>query len=151
MSQLQAMVRPALEKIKSEITRTFEYYKGQSGESTISKIILTGGSASTRNLKQYISDALGVPVIVPELEFKLDQRFSGALGAAMGGTEKINLLPSELKDAWKPLFNRFAKPRVLVPIFLSFLLLLYTRVLLQELTSEAEQCTSSAGIRQWII
>ncbi|HVN67652.1 MAG TPA: pilus assembly protein PilM, partial [Candidatus Sulfotelmatobacter sp.] len=55
LTQLQAMVRPALEKIQSEISRTFEYYKGQTGEASINKIIMTGGSALTPNLKEFIA------------------------------------------------------------------------------------------------
>src|SRR3989339_188592 len=80
-TQLQAMVRPALEKIQAEISRTFEYYKGQTGEGTINKIIFTGGSTLTPNLKEFIGDGLGIPLTLPTTQPNLDPRLSAAVGA----------------------------------------------------------------------
>src|SRR3989339_171354 len=65
IAQLQAMVRPALEKVLNEIARTIEYYKGQSGEATVNKIILTGGSSLTPNFKEFLEAGLGIPIETP--------------------------------------------------------------------------------------
>ncbi|MBU0672068.1 MAG: pilus assembly protein PilM, partial [Candidatus Margulisbacteria bacterium] len=139
-SQLQAMVRPALERVQDEITRTFEYYKGQTGEAAINKILITGGSSMTINLIEFLSQGLGIPVVSPAImdgrhyDKKLADkpalervlpRLSAAIGAALVGDEKINLMPEEVKYWWRPLTRRFIKPQYLAAIFAVFLLLLY--------------------------
>jgi type IV pilus assembly protein PilM len=125
LSQLQAMVRPALEKILSEIARTFEYYKGQTGEGGVNKIILTGGSSLTPKLKEFLSDGLGIPIVAPEPFPKLNPRLSAALGAALTGAQKINLLPEEVKFRWRTISRKFLKPQYLVIGFVLCLALIY--------------------------
>jgi type IV pilus assembly protein PilM len=140
INQLQAMVRPALERVKDEIMRTFEYYKGQTGEAVISKIILTGGSSLTINLVDFLSESLGIPVEtpnamegrdydagIPDRPFldKVLSRLSAAIGAALVGDEKINLVPPEIKHRYRLLLQKVAKPQYLLPAFVAFLLLAY--------------------------
>ena len=125
LSQLQAMVRPALEKMLSEIARTFEYYKGQTGEGAVNKIILTGGSSLTPNLKEFLSEGLGIPIVTPEPFPKLNPRLSAALGAALSGAQRINLLPEEVKYRWRTVSRKFLKPQYLVVSFALFLVLIY--------------------------
>lgn len=125
ITQLQAMVRPALEKILSEISRTFEYYKGQTGEGGIGKIVLTGGSSLTPNLKEFLGEGLGVSIITPEPFPKLNPRLSAALGAALSGATQINLLPEEVRFRWRTLSRKFLKPQYLVAGFSLFLGLIY--------------------------
>jgi len=140
ISQLQAMVRPALERVQDEIMRTFEYYKGQTGEAAIHKIYLTGGSAMTINLVDFLSEGLGTPVLVPDvmegriyseklpdkaaLE-KVVMRLSAAIGAALLAGEKVNLMPEEVKHHFKVLVQKYSKPQYLVPAFVVALLLFY--------------------------
>ncbi len=125
LNQLQAMVRPALEKMQSEIARTFEYYKGQTGEGTINKIILTGGSSLTPHLKEFLGEGLGIPVSSPEPFPKLNPRLSATLGAALSGARRINLLPDEIKYRWKIVSKKFFKPQILVGAFSAFLVVIY--------------------------
>lgn len=125
LTQLQAMVRPALEKIQSEVARTFEYYKGQTGEGAVNKVILTGGSSLTPNLGEFLGKGLGIPVVSPEPFPKLDPRLSAALGAALSGAQRINLLPEEVKYRWKLLARKLSKPQYLVSAFAGLLALVY--------------------------
>jgi len=138
ISQLQAMVRPALEKMQSEVARTFEYYKGQTGEGTINKIILTGGSSLTPNLREFIAEGLGIPVISPEPLPKLNPRLTAALGAAVTGAGKINLLPEEVKHHWKIIVQKFFKPQYLVSAFCGLLAVFYLFFWFQAFALQAE-------------
>jgi type IV pilus assembly protein PilM len=138
ISQLQAMVRPALEKMQSEVARTFEYYKGQTGEGTINKIILTGGSSLTPNLREFLAEGLGIPVVSPEPIPKLNPRLSAALGAAVLGVGKINLLPEEVKHRWKIIAQKLFKPQYLVAAFCSLLAVVFLFFWLQALALETE-------------
>ncbi|MDD5593651.1 MAG: pilus assembly protein PilM [Candidatus Margulisbacteria bacterium] len=134
LTQLQAMVRPALEKMQSEISRTFEYYKGQSGEGAVSQIILTGGSSLTPNLKEFLSKGLGVPITTPLPFPKLDPRLSVAAGAALTGAQRLNLVPKNTKLEWKSL----AKPYYLIVPFAGLLALIYLFFFLQALGLQKE-------------
>ncbi|MCU0641125.1 MAG: pilus assembly protein PilM [Candidatus Margulisbacteria bacterium] len=138
IAQLQAMVRPALEKMQSEVARTFEYYKGQTGEGAINKIILTGGSSLTPNLKEFLSAGIGIPVVSLEPLPKLNPRLAAALGAAATGARRLNLLPEEIKHRWKIAAQKFLKPQYLVMAFTGFLLLIYLFFWLQAFALQTE-------------
>jgi len=125
LGQLQAMVRPALEKIQSEIIRTFEYYKSQTGEAAVGKLVFTGGGSQTKNLKEFLAEGLGIPVISPELPFQLDLRLAGALGAALVGIQGLNLMPEEEKYPVKNIMRKLMEPQLLVPIFVGALAFIY--------------------------
>ncbi len=125
LGQLQAMVRPALEKMQSEIARTFEYYKGQTGEGAINKILLTGGSSLTPHLKEFLSEGLGIEIACPEPLPKLNPRLSATLGAALSSARRINLVPEDIKHRWKLLAKKFFKPQFLVSSFTGVLALVY--------------------------
>jgi type IV pilus assembly protein PilM len=131
LTQLQAMVRPALEKIQTEISRTFEYYKGQTGEAAINRVILTGGSSLTPNLKEFLGEALGIPVVTPEVVPKLHPRLSAALGAARTDLRRLNLVPEEIKHRWKILGQKLTRPQVLLPSCIGLLALIYFSFWLQ--------------------
>jgi type IV pilus assembly protein PilM len=138
LTQFQAMVRPALEKIQSELTRTFEYYKGQTGEAKVDKIILTGGSSQTINLAKFLSEGLGIPVVTPQPLPKLNPRLSAALGAAVVGTRRINLLPEEVKHRYRQQLQKVLKPQVLFTSYLLLLALIYFIVWLQTFSLQSE-------------
>ncbi|MBI5078458.1 pilus assembly protein PilM [Candidatus Saganbacteria bacterium] len=138
LTQLQAMARPVLEKIQNEIARTFEYYKGQTGEASVDKIILTGGGSQTKHLKEFLSDGLGIPVLTPEPIPQFNPRLAGALGVAILGTRKINLLPEDMKHPWKVLAQKFSKPVFLAPALLGLLVLIYLLVWLQAFSLQNE-------------
>lgn len=140
ITQLQAMVRPALERIQDEIMRSFEYYKGQTGEASVDKIILTGGSAMTGNLAKFISEGVGIPVETPKLTEglqidpgienktaleKISPRLSAAIGSALVANEKINLIPDEIKHRWELAAQEILKPQYMIVAYLIFLFIFY--------------------------
>jgi type IV pilus assembly protein PilM len=140
VTQLQAMVRPALERIQDEVMRTFEYYRGQTGEAAVEKIILTGGSSLTINLVGFLSEGLGIPVNTPsamegrkyaaglsdkaELE-KVLPRLSTCIGTALVADRKLNLVPEEIKHYWKVMAQKVLKPQYVVSALVGILALLY--------------------------
>lgn len=138
LNQLQAMVRPALEKIESEIVRTFEYYKGQTGEAGINKIILTGGASQTQHLPEFLQQGLGIPIIIPKPFPDFDQRMAGAVGAALVETQKINLLPEEIKYRWRMTLSKILKPQILISSFIGLLTLVYIYFWTQAFTLSSE-------------
>ena len=138
MVQLQAMVRPALEKIQGEIKRTFEYYSGQTGEAAVSKVILTGGTSQTQHLLEFLSQGLGVPVLTPEPLPQLNPRLTGALGAALTGARRLNLMPESVKHRWKIAAQKVFKPIVLLPVFIGSLAIIYAYYWLQAFSLQTE-------------
>ncbi|MBU0573910.1 MAG: type IV pilus assembly protein PilM [Candidatus Margulisiibacteriota bacterium] len=141
-AHLQAVVRPALEKISGEIMRTIEYYRNQMGDTPITKIILTGGSAQTPHLAEFLGETLGIPIDVAstfartKMSFKLQDQeklqkhtsqMSAALGAALDYFEPdVNLLPEEIREKWKVLARKHARPQEAGILFAVTLLLLYS-------------------------
>jgi len=140
VSQLQAMVRPALERVQDEIMRTFEYYKGQTGEAAINRIYLSGGSALTINLLDFLSEGLGIPVLLanPMEGSKYDEklpdramvdkilpRLSATIGAALLADERINLIPEEIKYRYRLLLQKVSRPQYMLPAFIGILALAY--------------------------
>ena len=138
LTQLQAMVRPALEKIQSEISRTFEYYKGLTGEGAVNKIILTGGSVLTGNLKEFLSRGLGIPIETPEPLPGLNPRLSAAVGAALTGAQPLNLMPEEVKFRWKALELKFMAPQYLAGALAGVLALIYLFFMFQAFSLQKE-------------
>ncbi|HTY13797.1 MAG TPA: type IV pilus assembly protein PilM [Candidatus Omnitrophota bacterium] len=126
LAHLQAVVRPALEKVEDELLRTLEYFKGQEGEVEIKKVILCGGSSRTPHLLEFLSSGLGLPFeyIDPIKDLIVDTRvkekaslaahsaqLAAALGAALSHYDKgLNLLPEEIRDRWKLLVRKHSNP-----------------------------------------
>jgi type IV pilus assembly protein PilM len=151
ISQLQAMVRPALERVLDEIMRTFEYFKGQTGEAEIEKIILTGGSSRTVNLVKFLSEGLGIRVLTPSpvregdyeenllekaaLE-QLSPRLSAAIGAALVADKRINLIPDEVKHRWEIMAKKVLKPQYMALAFAGLLCLIYGMAWIQTMILE---------------
>ncbi|KQR27814.1 type IV pilus assembly protein PilM [Deinococcus sp. Leaf326] len=69
------VVRPVLGDLITEIRRSLEYYRVQSGDVVIDRTFLAGGGAKMRGLPAAISDALGfrVEVASPWLTVQTDQ------------------------------------------------------------------------------
>lgn len=64
----QTMVRNVIESVSDnlamEIQRSFDFFRATASERDIQKIIISGGTALTRGLDEYISQRLEVPVII---------------------------------------------------------------------------------------
>ncbi|ADV67193.1 type IV pilus assembly protein PilM [Deinococcus maricopensis] len=97
------VIRPVLGDLLTEIRRSLEYYRVQSGEIVIDRTFLAGGGAKLRGLPAAISDALGyrVEVASPWLTVQTDQanidtgylqvnapEFTVPLGLALRGVQQ---------------------------------------------------------------
>jgi type IV pilus assembly protein PilM len=61
-SELGEVIRSDIEDLATEIRMSFDYFKAQSREPMIHRIILSGGSANLTNLNTYLMNELGVEV-----------------------------------------------------------------------------------------
>jgi type IV pilus assembly protein PilM len=62
----QAIINAASEEIYSDISRSFEYFKGSVSEEDINKIVLSGGAALIKGFAEAMSERLGVDVEVAD-------------------------------------------------------------------------------------
>lgn len=69
------VIRPTLGELVTEIRRSLDFYRVQSGDITVDRIFLAGGGAKMRGLATAISEALGfkVEVASPWLTVQTDQ------------------------------------------------------------------------------
>lgn len=147
ITHLQAVVRPALEKIEDEILRTIEYYRGTAGEANIAKIIMTGGASNTPHLMEFLKLGLDIPFepVNPLAEIIVDSRVrekgaltlaSSQLSAALGGAvayfgKGVNLLPEEIREKWKLFLKKHSNPLEISLVFVVFMGLIYLLMLAQ--------------------
>lgn len=126
--ELYAMMRPAVERIGSEIKRSFDYF-GLKGL----RIIVTGGASQTKQLPEAISKDLNMSVEKTDPPIKAENfpkkglaQLSAAIGAAIDEGANINLLPDEYKNTWlalakkllrNPVYPAFATAAVAVLVF----------------------------------
>lgn len=52
--------RPALERLIAELNRSIDYYKREFGEARVDRILLCGGTAATKNIREFLSANLQV-------------------------------------------------------------------------------------------
>lgn len=111
--QIVPLLRPNLERLANEIRRSFDYYREDTRGKKVSRVILLGGNAELKGLKEFLQNALGLEVEVTrsfkniqielsaekrqELEL-LSPRLGIALGAALTGGKGVNLLPREIRE-----------------------------------------------------
>lgn len=117
--QVSSMLRPVVEKLATEIKRSFEYYTSQFDEGRVNKVIITGGSSKLKNINvqfshqlkdvyPQFSQTLSIPIenleipeglktnLIPERadSFKKDfPLLAVAVGAALNSPQGINLIP----------------------------------------------------------
>lgn len=72
-----------LEKLCSELQRSFNYYQAQFREGAVSKLFLTGGSARLKGLDYFITDTIGVQAFVDD-PFKKIRIPKEAAGGGLG-------------------------------------------------------------------
>ena len=97
-NEISEVVKTTVEELASEIRRSFDYFKAQSREPLIHRIILSGGSGNLNGFNTYLSNELGVDtymgnplegisVIAPDTDELYDnlQQYTVAIGLAMRG------------------------------------------------------------------
>jgi len=142
--QVSAMLRPTLEKLVMEISRTFSYYSKTFKTENISELFLTGGSSRLRNIDKFLLFNLDMLKRVESLnilksvngwadksllkhELVMEQAASHlgvALGLCLEGGGRVNLLPVREKLEHKALIVSNVL-RATFPFILGLSLLFY--------------------------
>jgi len=142
LSRIMFIIRPFLERLLTETIHFFDFYKTQLKEKGVNRIFISGGCAKMKNLKEYLTDGLGIEVTLLDpfqnipLEISSDRvadlqaakpGLPLALGLAIGKAWEVNLLPPQPKFLETIELQRYAL--YLFPLlFLSLLLSFYYRI-----------------------
>ena len=112
LSQVAVRIRPVLEKLETEISRSFDYYAFQFQGETITRLLLTGGGAKLKGIDTFFADRFDVkvgfldplaPIIMQdsqafsELDAATRPVFTVAVGLSLPLRERFNLLPLDLQ------------------------------------------------------
>ncbi len=138
-AQLISLIRPNLEKLLTEIERSFAYYREREQSAPVELLILLGGGSNLKNLAKNLSKGLHIPVklgnplaafslseaILPKNDQETANRFASALGAALASPRDINLLPVEIKQRTKLLIRRSSIKALIAAVVVS-LVMVYT-------------------------
>jgi type IV pilus assembly protein PilM len=93
-SRVYEALRPVLIDLTTEIRRSLEFFRVQTGDATINRMLVTGGGASLRGLPEAVGDTLGVRVELgdPWLTVTVDaNRFDSAYLEKVGGAFAVPL------------------------------------------------------------
>lgn len=131
-SQIISLVRPCIEQLASEIERSFDFFREESHGEKVNKIVLFGGGADLKGLTKSLYDELGIGVVIGNSfeDIKVaDQkgtqetvRFDLAIGAALNRSDKINLLPIEVKEKTRRFVEHVTLQAVAVGVAMTMLL-----------------------------
>lgn len=90
--RILSMMRPVLERLVTQIKRSMEYCEHQFETKPVKKIILAGGGARLKGLKEYLSKEMEIEIsiVLPEV--------SEAVGLGLASDSDINMLPEEFKE-----------------------------------------------------
>jgi len=112
--RLASMMRPALENLVKDISKSFAYLAENFSEEEVSKVYLIGGGAKLKNLDKFLKDQLNIDVEVFKLENivpvstnisedkKIDlSHITSIVGAMLAEGGGVNFLPFEFrKKRW---------------------------------------------------
>jgi len=137
-TQVISLLRPNLEKLVTEIERSFSFYREKEQGSAVESLVLLGGGSNLKNLTDNLNESLGIPVQPgnpvaafalgePSLrddELETANRFASALGVALASPGDVNLLPIEIKQQTRLLIKR-SSIKALVTAVVVILILVY--------------------------
>ena len=131
-SQIISLVRPCIEQLASEIERSFDFFREESHGEKVNKIVLFGGGANLKGLTKSLYDELEIGVVIGNSfeDIKVvDQkgaqetaRFDLAIGAVLNQSDKINLLPIEVKEKTRRFVEHVTLQAVAVGVAMTMLL-----------------------------
>lgn len=142
--QISTMLRPTLERLVTEISRTLNYYTKMFKTDNIEKIYITGGGSRLRNIdKFFLLNLAGVKKIEPLDTLKATQGWADlsmfkqelvmeqaaphlacAFGLCLGNGGRVNLMPAKEKLEQKAIFFTTLL-RISFPIILALSLSFY--------------------------
>lgn len=99
-----SMMRPQIERLAGEISRSLDYYKTSKDAAVVDKIILFGGTARLKGIKEFFEESIGIEVVLDETGLSLE--LASAAGAAIGRLKGPNLIPSQVKEHTVHLRNK---------------------------------------------
>jgi len=92
MSRIGNATRPALNRLIGEIRRSIDYYEKQLYEKSVTRLVLSGGTAMFPGLDQSLADATGVPVeIVNPLQSLMIEENSSAVQDLITNRAQFNV------------------------------------------------------------
>jgi type IV pilus assembly protein PilM len=112
LSQVAVRIRPVLEKLETEISRSFDYYAFQFQGKSITRLLLTGGGAQLKGIESFFAERFEAkvgfldplaPIIFQdsqafsEVEAGTRPVFTVAVGLSLPLKERFNLLPLDLQ------------------------------------------------------
>jgi len=135
-SQILALVRPCVEQFASEIERSFDFFREESHGEQVNKIVLFGGGAQLKGLIAFLHNELDIAVemgnsfegiqSLSKIENDKENagiRFDLAIGAVLMKSDKINLLPVEVKEKTKRFVEYLSIQVIVVGVVMALLLI----------------------------
>jgi type IV pilus assembly protein PilM len=127
LSKISFLIRPVLERLAAEISRSLDYYRNQFQVDRVDRLLLTGGGSNLKNLSSYLMAEHRLPVELfnPLRKMLFDPKktdaraldqegpmFTVAAGVAIPAGKQVELLPAR-----EPLWSSGARLGKLVPGF----------------------------------
>ncbi len=147
-NQALSLLRPRVEQLSREISRSFDYYYDRNQVKKIDEIVLMGEAAHLKRLNEVLNAELGIPVVVgnpleglnvsdeaaSQMNAENIQSLIPALGASLADPSTgINLLPADLRNVEKKFKERIwmvLTGLAIVGISLAFCLVLFMQCLI---------------------
>ncbi len=113
IAKITFLMRPVLERLVGEISRSLEYFRLQIGGKNADRLLLCGGGANMKNMAHYLSQELRLPVerfnpgqflpfdqqkIDPQTLAELGPQLALAAGVALPLIKGVNFLPE--RESW---------------------------------------------------
>ncbi|MGQ9570604.1 MAG: type IV pilus assembly protein PilM [Thermodesulfovibrionales bacterium] len=147
-SHLMSFVRPVLEKLVAEITRSLDYYRNLFNIEKIDRLLITGGGSNLLDIAHYLSTELHLPVeqFAPFKKLLTDSKkidsqiakvlepmsamFTVAAGIALPEIKRIELLPA------RPTYWTKERLERMIPVFSSAVMLIIFLSLFYHMNSQ---------------
>ncbi len=138
--QMEMVVRPIVERIASEVTRSMQFFKENTGK-TVEAVLITGGASRLQPLLDQLHTKVSIPIRNLDpfvgLEFcdddvrkfaqKHNDRLTVAVGLALAKRPEISLIPGYLRASRR--FANYTMPAVAALLIFGFLPLLLLGVM----------------------
>ncbi|MGB9698216.1 MAG: type IV pilus assembly protein PilM [Thermodesulfobacteriota bacterium] len=123
IAKITFLMRPVLERLVGEISRSLEYFRAQISGKNIDRLLLCGGGANMKNMAFYLSQELRLPVerfnpwkflpfdpqnIDPQTLEELGPQLALAAGVALPPIKEMNFLPE--KKSWASRLRQGSNP-----------------------------------------